>query len=381
MTAVISGCSFGSLNTAFADENAAVTKLDAVSLLSRVLPAWNNAPVFDDTYDKTAAYYRSMKILDAEYNNVFMPEKPLTTEEFLVMLKRALDISAPDLFYDNQNIKWHYDQNEISAEYQSQIAFLSAVGVYNNSGYLHPKAIISQGMASYYVGLAIHAQDYGKRSKSGRLYNKRPPILMYHVIDAPSGPYPYVYVSEYNFEQQIKYFYDNGYTFLYPEEVSLADNIKKSVVITFDDGYTQTYEKALPILKKYNAKATLFMISDYIGTGNYCTAEQLFEMSDSGVFRIYSHTQNHKNLTEISEEEVANEFAASNDTIYNITKREVTAIAYPYGLFNDAVLRQARRYYREAFSVVNKGRGSVYEIPRTTIDDSISILRFPLFLM
>ena len=105
MTAVISGCSFGSLNTAFADENAAVTKLDAVSLLSRVLPAWNDAPVFDDTYDKTAAYYRSMKILDAEYNNVFMPEKPLTTEEFLVMLKRALDISAPDSFYDNQNIK------------------------------------------------------------------------------------------------------------------------------------------------------------------------------------------------------------------------------------------------------------------------------------
>ena len=137
----------------------------------------------------------------------------------------------------------------------------------------------------------------------------------------------------------------------------------------------------MPILKKYNAKATLFMISDYIGTENYCTAEQLFEMSDSGVFRIYSHTQNHKNLTEISEEEIANEFAASNDTIYNITKREVTAIAYPYGLFNDAVLRQARRYYREAFSVVNKGRGSVYEIPRTTIDDSISILRFPLFLM
>ena len=74
MTAVISGCSFGSLNTAFADENASVTKLDAVSLLSRVLPAWNDAPVFDDTYDKTAAYYRSMKILDAEYNNVFMPE-------------------------------------------------------------------------------------------------------------------------------------------------------------------------------------------------------------------------------------------------------------------------------------------------------------------
>lgn len=381
MVILLTVCLFGSAETAFADENDAVTKIGAVSLLSRILPAWKDAPVFDDTYDKTAAYYRSMKVMDAEYNNVFMPEKALTTQEFLVMLKRALDISAPDLFYDNQKIKWHYDQNEVLPEYQSQIAFLSAVGVYNNSGYLHPNAIISYGMASYYIGLAVHAQDYGKRSKSGVMYKRRPPILMYHVIDSPSGPYPYVYVSEYNFEQQIKYLYDNGYTFLYPEEISLADNMKKAVVITFDDGYAQTYQKAFPVLKKYNAKATLFMVSDCIGKENYCTSDQLFEMSDSGVFRIYSHTQNHDRLSELSDDRIAEEFSVSNDAIYNITKREVTAVAYPYGSFNDAVLRQARRYYKEAFSVVNKGRGSVYEIPRTTIDDSISILRFPLFLM
>lgn len=365
---------------ASANEDDALTKGKAVEMLAQVLPAWQDAMTFDDTADKTAAYYRKVKVMDAEYDNMFVPDKVLTTEEFLVYLKRALDVSAPDLFYNNQNIKWHYDQNEVSARYQSQIAFVSAVGIYNNSGYLHPQSVISEGMASYYISLAIHTQNYGKRSKDGAIYQKRTPVLMYHVIDDPSGPYPYVYVSSYNFEQQIKYFYDNGYTFLFPEEISLAKDFKKSVVITFDDGYEQTYTNAYKILNKYNAKATLFMVSDMIGKEDYCTPEQLFEMSDSGVFRIYSHTKAHPKLTALTENEIIEEFSVSNDTIYNITGREVTSIAYPYGFFDAEVLSQAKRYYKTAFSVTNKGRGSVYEIPRSTIDDSISILRFPLFV-
>lgn len=364
----------------FADENSALTKLNAVHMLSRVLPAWNDAPKFDDTDDKTAAYYRSMKILDAEYGNTFVTDKVLTTEEFLVMLKRALDISAPDLFYNNQKIKWHYDQNEISSEYQSQIAFLSAVDIWNNSGYLHPKAVISEGMASYYVNLAIHAQDYGKRSQNGRRNQRRIPVLMYHVIDQPSGPYSYVYVNPENFEQQIKYLYDTGYTFLFPEEISLADELGKCVVLTFDDGYVQTYDTAYRILKKYNAKATLFMVSDKIGETDYCSEAQLREMSDSGVFRVYSHSTEHSDLRQLSESELENRFSVSNDKIYNITKREVTSIAYPYGFFDDKVLRCARRYYKSGFSVINRGRGSAYEIPRLSIDDTISINSYPMYL-
>lgn len=364
----------------FADENSALTKLSAVHMLSRVLPAWRDAPKFDDTDDKTAAYYRSMKVLDAEYGNTFVPDKTLTTQEFLIMLKRALDISAPDLFYDNQKIKWHYDQNEVAPEYQSQIAFLSAIDIWNNSGYLHPRAVISEGMASYYVNLAVHAQDFGKRSKNGRRNQRRLPVLMYHVIDQPSGPYSYVYVSPENFEQQIKYLYDNGYTFLFPEELSMADEFKKCVVLTFDDGYVQTYSTAYQILKKYNAKATLFMVSDKIGEDDYCSEAQLFEMSDSGVFRIYSHSAEHSDLRQLSEIELDEQFSLSNDKIYNITKREVTSIAYPYGFFNDKVLSRARRYYKSGFSVTNSGRGSIYEIPRSSIDDTINIKSYPIYL-
>lgn len=365
---------------AYADDNTAVTRKTAVNMLTEVLPVWETGTSFDDTNDPAVAYYRKKKIVHAIYDNNFLPDREVTTEEFLIMLKRALDVSCPDLFYDNTKIVWHTDQNEVSPFYQSQIAFLSAVGVYNNSGYLKPKSIISVGMARYYISLAVRTQNYGKRSKNGSRSFCRLPILMYHVINYPSGPYPYVFVSEPNFEEQIKYFYDNGYTFLFPEEMSLADSAKKAVVITFDDGYEETYDKAYKILKKYNAKATLFMVSDNIGKEYYCTDRQLYEMSDSGVFRIYSHTANHARLTELSGDEIAAEFSASNDAIYNVTGREVTSVAYPYGSINADVVWQARRFYKTGFSVVNKGSGSVYEIPRTTIDDSISILRFPLYL-
>lgn len=366
--------------SAYAAENDAVTRLGAVHMLQTILPTHEAGVPFADTADPAVAYYGKLGIVHAIEENNFHPDQPMSTQEFLIMLKRTLDKACPDLFYDNQAIQWHYDQNEIAPAYQSQIAFLSAVGVYNNSGYLKPTAIISEGMASYYLSLAVHAQNYGTRSKNGQMSWRKPDFLMYHVIDQPREPFPYVYVTAEHFEEQIRYFYNNGYTFLFPEELALADRYQKSVVITFDDGYDSVYTRALPILKKYNAKATLFMISSLVGTPGYCTEAELFEMSDSGAFRIGSHTDTHPRLTDLSAEEIAREFAVSNDRLYNITKREVTSLAYPYGFFNDTVLSQARRYYKTAFSVTNPGNGSVFEIPRTSIDNEITLAGFPKYL-
>lgn len=155
-----------------ANEDTAVTRLSAVHMLTQILPQYEVGVPFDDTWDLTAAYYRKMGIVSAIDENSFMPDKPVMTQDFLLMLKRAIDVACPDLFYNNQNIKWHYDQNEIYPYAQNQIALLSSIGIYNNSGYLHPRSIISEGMASYYIGLAIHTMNYGKRSKNGTMAKK-----------------------------------------------------------------------------------------------------------------------------------------------------------------------------------------------------------------
>lgn len=55
--------------------------------------------------------------------------------------------------------------------------------------------------------------------------------------------------------------------------------MKKCVLITFDDGYTDNVKAAYPILKKYKMKATIFMIGNYIGHKNHLTEKQMKEMA------------------------------------------------------------------------------------------------------
>ena len=54
---------------------------------------------------------------------------------------------------------------------------------------------------------------------------------------------------------------------------------KKPVILTFDDGYDDNYTELFPLLQKYNAKATIFVIPKAIGTPHKMTAEQVQELS------------------------------------------------------------------------------------------------------
>ncbi len=349
-----------------------VTRIQAVHLLATLLPWEVDGIPFEDTSDPMVTSYRQMGIVQGMEENRFLPDREVAVQDFLLMLKRTIDIAHPDLFYNNQQIRWHTDQNLVAPYAQNQVAMLSTIGIYQPSGFLSPTIPISRDTAQYYLKLAHEAIQKAIRSENGILPKTKPPILMYHVIDAPQEPFPYLYVSPERFEDQIQTFYHMGYSFLYPEELSLADRVDRPIVITFDDGYEQMYTHAFPILKKYNAKATLYIFSDAIGTEGYCTASQLREMSDSGVFRIYSHTKTHNDLSRMTAEQIEQEFSESNDRIYNITKREVTSVAYPYGFFNETVLSQARRYYRNGFSVNQPGENSVHEITRLTVDGAFT---------
>ncbi|MBE7030379.1 MAG: polysaccharide deacetylase family protein [Ruminococcaceae bacterium] len=359
----------------YAMDDSVLTRLDAVELIQQLLPAKNSGYVFDDTDNAAVAYYRQKGIIQGAEDNAFMPESPMKTQDFLIMLKRALDVVRPDLFYNSADIFWHFDQNEISPYAQSQLAFLSSVGVYNNSGYIKPQSTISRGMAQYYINLAIYARDNLSGINDTIGYSKKPHVLVYHVIDEPREPNAYLYVFPSKFEEQIRYLYENGYTFLFPEEISLADRFEKPIIVTFDDGYRQTGTYALNILKKYQAKATLYMYTDAIDTPEYCSSTQLRQMSDSGIFRIYSHTCTHADLSTLTPQSIEKEFAQSNDIIYNITKREVTSVAYPFGFFNADVLKQAKRYYKNAFTV-NKGNNTLYQLKRLTIDNQTDMQHF-----
>jgi len=97
------------------------------------------------------------------------------------------------------------------------------------------------------------------------------PILMYHrIADIPDDRNS---LPPAKFRKQIEYLAANGFTTVTMEMVyqfyAHGKKLpKKSVLLTFDDGYTDNYTEALPILKEKNMTAIVFPISNWIGKEN-----------------------------------------------------------------------------------------------------------------
>ena len=82
------------------------------------------------------------------------------------------------------------------------------------------------------------------------------PILLYHSISDDNSM---MSLKLNIFENQIKYLKKNGYTSINFDEIDQSK--KKQIIITFDDGYKDVFVNALPILKKYEFKATCFFVT------------------------------------------------------------------------------------------------------------------------
>lgn len=202
------------------------------------------------------------------------------------------------------------------------------------------------------------------------------PILYYHLVDDHLyGPYPSMFVSPKEFEKQMNYLKNNDYTVIALDEIEHAGQYDKPVIITFDDGYEDNYTNAYPILKKYNYKATVFLISSFIGKPGYLNKDEINGMKDLVSFQ--SHTVTHPYLTRLSSKEQEYELAASKKEIEAIAGRGVDAVAYPIGDYNQQVIDIAKRYYKYAVLMVPGGiyhtGDDPYRIKRLNIQRSLTI--------
>ena len=226
-------------------------------------------------------------------------------------------------------------------------------------------------LAVLLIAGAVFCLTLGRKFKysgtfSTSLRGSLPIVLTYHLIsDEVFGDDDYLFVRPSEFEEQLKLLTEKGYTFLFADEWRMYDS--PTVVITFDDGYTDNYTEMFPILKKYNAKATVFLISDMIDNEYYLTSAQIKEMADSGLVSFQSHTAAHSVLSELKEDELCAELMNSAERIEAITGQPVTAISYPNGKYSYSMLDIVAEYY--SFGYTTKHPPVVllhgeYNIPR-----------------
>ena len=145
--------------------------------------------------------------------------------------------------------------------------------------------------------------------------------------------------------------------------------------MSFDDGYIDNYTEVFPIIKEYNVKITIFMISNYVGCPEYMTEDMLKEMSASGLVSIQSHTATHPDLTTQSEESLRAEFQNSKQAIEAITGRKVTALCYPAGAYNGLVTSVASDYFDFAYTTESRISTAGYpalELPRLRVNRGFS---------
>jgi peptidoglycan/xylan/chitin deacetylase (PgdA/CDA1 family) len=203
------------------------------------------------------------------------------------------------------------------------------------------------------------------------------PVLMYHSIsDKPIG-IKQLSVKPSDFEAQMAYLSDNGYTAIFFSELSRYKTLDKPVIVSFDDGYIDNYTAAYPILKKYGLKATVFMIAGKIDAPGYLSAEDMVKMK--GLISFQSHTVTHPNLSQLGAKSLNKEFKDAKEAIARITNEPVYALAYPFGKFNSNVKTAASAYYDYAVTIEGgyfNDESSPYQIRRLNIVRSMPLQDF-----
>jgi peptidoglycan/xylan/chitin deacetylase (PgdA/CDA1 family) len=174
---------------------------------------------------------------------------------------------------------------------------------------------------------------------------------------------------------------------------------ERYVAVTFDDGYQNIVDNALPELAQRAIPATLFIVpgalggtphwEDYSDTPDpdlnesIMTAEQLGKLP-SDLVQIGSHTLTHPMLPQLSEGQARAELSKSRAMLEEIIGREVRLFSFPYGAFNANLVAWCRdEGYGRVFTTVPRlafSEPNEFAVGRVTVSPDDSSLEFFLKL-
>ena len=167
------------------------------------------------------------------------------------------------------------------------------------------------------------------------------PVIMYHHAGTPPMDDPptqkqideeLTYLEPATMEAQIQKIRAMGFNFINLDDLAQEKLPPHPLMLTFDDGHQDNFTVVFPLLQKYQAKATIFLSTDYIDHDpTYLTWEQVKLMDQSPLINFGSHTCSHTRLRHLPNDRIVYELTASKRLIEEKLGHEINAFAYPYG--------------------------------------------------
>ncbi len=232
-------------------------------------------------------------------------------------------------------------------------------------------------------------EDIGRRSSNTITRPFTLPILMYHHVgilpEHADAIRQDLTVSPQDFEKQVAWLAHNGYSSVTLEQFLQSQEAgpplpKKAVVLTFDDGYKDVFDLAVPILKKYNFIGSFAIITRYVGNPDYATWEQI-SLAQSLGMEIVSHTQNHFDGKDpkYSSQFITDNLAGSlaDLSLHGIVTR---VLIYPYGHYTPLYIKQAMEAGFAMGLTVHFGKvldlANLMEVPRLRVHGKQDFIAF-----
>jgi peptidoglycan/xylan/chitin deacetylase (PgdA/CDA1 family) len=170
------------------------------------------------------------------------------------------------------------------------------------------------------------------------------------------------------FEAQLDFLAANGFTTVTASGLAadLATGIpvpERTVVLTFDDGFADFHQRALPLLCRYGFTATVFVTTGWVADAGKHSAgrrpgpmlswSQIAEAAAAGI-EIGAHSHRHPQLDQLGKDRLRTELTVCKSLLEDRLGTAVPGLAYPFGYSSSAVRRAVRQAgYTYACAVAN----------------------------
>ncbi len=201
-------------------------------------------------------------------------------------------------------------------------------------------------------------------------------ILTWHSIDVTGSP---ISVEPPAFRRQVEWLASGRVRVVSVAELLRLPDATDAVALTFDDGFANFADEALPLLVDHAMPATIFVVSDRVGLDNAWPGSDdgvpilplmdwatLTRVAEKGM-EIGAHTRSHPHLPALATERVNDELAGCAETVTTRLGRRPVGLAYPYGEADARVMRSSANHFSWACSTAFRtlaGSDDPFALPR-----------------